>query len=696
MARVRRRLTDAEVVKYVRAVDKKNSAMFGLVKLRKLNVDVRCVDVPWCPGAPTTLLAYAARRQRDEIVGSLLRADADPRLRASVGAGAGAGASTNAGTNAGMAPRAFLQLMSLRYGAWVMKQVVGMRDAGLAAVAELAAAQEGNGVTMLCSLCKQSSVEPIKWLSCCETSHVCCETCMWKHASRGFNPMDNHEPLLCCPLCSHSSSSSSSASSSSSLLLNAITKEASRARFQAMPEKLPHKPKKLRFKAMCKAELRNFSIGHIQSKRVQNWWRAASDGNYLRLRALLEAGIDMDAKDENGETALLVAQSIGDSLEKQILLSASTTDTNAKNMAHIFADAKRCRGNYRKTVAFLLESGADPDIVSNAGCTVPLLRAQFAAWKSSQNQNQHQREAQPQIQSHDEDQGKAAASSAAIVTELIPLSSTHEGAGSWIIDGAFDEAFLSRLDSLWQSIPLPDVGLQNGSGGVDCDAVTSAQGRGASGGKGSNGAAQAAAAVRSSGEGGGRMTRMADKNRSYSKTCAVRTFFRDREEWICDRFREALAQIVGGPENALPRMRFMYYENVGGRMMPHVDLSKSDRVGPWQRMVGSTHTFLLHLRDCPRGGETVLLDTLLNQGGGIIGVGAGEAKRRRVGGGGSAAAATAAGRSTGGESEASSNQHVLASVAPRRGRLLLFPHTCPHAGLEVVDAPKLFLRGELW
>jgi hypothetical protein len=39
---------------------------------------------------------------------------------------------------------------------------------------------------------------------------------------------------------------------------------------------------------------------------------------------------------------------------------------------------------------------------------------------------------------------------------------------------------------------------------------------------------------------------------------------------------------------------------------------------------------------------------------------------------------------------------ALADVKPVRGRLLVFPHACPHAGRPVVDAPKLVLRGELW
>ena len=130
-------------------------------------------------------------------------------------------------------------------------------------------------------------------------------------------------------------------------------------------------------------------------------------------------------------------------------------------------------------------------------------------------------------------------------------------------------------------------------------------------------------------------------------------------------------------------------------MMPHVDLSKSDRVGQWRQMVTSTHTFLLYLRDCSEGGETVLLDTLRNQGGGIIEAATGGGKMRVKGD--SAVGSGVKRRRIEDEGPVASheNKHLLASVAPRRGRLLLFPHVCPHAGLEVVDAPKLFLRGEL-
>ena len=64
----------------------------------------------------------------------------------------------------------------------------------------------------------------------------------------------------------------------------------------------------------------------------------------------------------------------------------------------------------------------------------------------------------------------------------------------------------------------------------------------------------------------------------------------------------------------------------------------------------STHTFLLYLNDCA-GGETALLETLRGA--------------------------------------------CLAAVAPRRGRLLVFPHDRPHEG-RPTGGKKLLLRGELY
>jgi hypothetical protein len=80
---------------------------------------------------------------------------------------------------------------------------------------------------------------------------------------------------------------------------------------------------------------------------------------------------------------------------------------------------------------------------------------------------------------------------------------------------------------------------------------------------------------------------------------------------------------------------------------------------PWN-LRASTHTFILYLSESSAGGETHLL--------------------RRV---------------PGRNFHLSAAENILATVQPRLGRLLLFPHACPHAGAEVTDPPKLLLRGEV-
>lgn len=101
---------------------------------------------------------------------------------------------------------------------------------------------------------------------------------------------------------------------------------------------------------------------------------------------------------------------------------------------------------------------------------------------------------------------------------------------------------------------------------------------------------------------------------------------------------------------ALPFMRFLLYAEAGGGLPPHMDLSRTDVRGRHSRC-----TFILYLTDCASGGETVLLERLVQP------------------------------------------SAVLASVTPRRGRLLVFPHACPHMAAEVVahGLPKILLRGEM-
>ena len=87
-----------------------------------------------------------------------------------------------------------------------------------------------------------------------------------------------------------------------------------------------------------------------------------------------------------------------------------------------------------------------------------------------------------------------------------------------------------------------------------------------------------------------------------------------------------------------------------------MDASKWDLVNPRRGRHGrrTTHTFILFLASCARGGGTMLLDP--------------------------------------GDTDA---RAPMATVAPVRGRLLVFPHATLHAGAVTESVPKLLLRGEL-
>jgi len=139
--------------------------------------------------------------------------------------------------------------------------------------------------------------------------------------------------------------------------------------------------------------------------------------------------------------------------------------------------------------------------------------------------------------------------------------------------------------------------------------------------------------------------------------CSSRASFFDSRAWVAPALTAALAgcrALPGQPcaaracARALPAMRFLHYDTAGALLPPHTDLSRRCELGG-QR---STHTFVLFLTDCASGGETRLL------------------------------------------SKAGGRAEVLAAVPPRRGRLLLFPHACPHDGAPVLCPPKLLLRGE--
>jgi hypothetical protein len=136
--------------------------------------------------------------------------------------------------------------------------------------------------------------------------------------------------------------------------------------------------------------------------------------------------------------------------------------------------------------------------------------------------------------------------------------------------------------------------------------------------------------------------------------CNDRCYFCDAEGELGALLRESIASAFATENSGrshvvvLNQMRFLCYFESGAVLAPHTDLCRIDPMTNER----STHTFILYLSDCEHGGETNLLRGL-------------------------------------------ESDEVLASVKPKRSRLLLFPHLCPHEGSKVEDVPKLLLRGEI-
>lgn len=112
--------------------------------------------------------------------------------------------------------------------------------------------------------------------------------------------------------------------------------------------------------------------------------------------------------------------------------------------------------------------------------------------------------------------------------------------------------------------------------------------------------------------------------------------------------------------------RFLEYIKPGSKLDPHTDGTKICD----DTQLTSTHTLLLYLTDCRKGGETLLMTECTKE------LPPNDIYEY--------------------DKEGKANDTVvLYATQPRRGRILLFPHATPHAGATVVDVPKICLRAEV-
>jgi hypothetical protein len=138
--------------------------------------------------------------------------------------------------------------------------------------------------------------------------------------------------------------------------------------------------------------------------------------------------------------------------------------------------------------------------------------------------------------------------------------------------------------------------------------------------------------------------------------CPLRYHLYDSELIIRREISSALAYLqrhseaqVSQCHSILPMMKYLHYTTLEAKLEPHIDLSKYDPI----TRISSTHTLILYLTTCVEGGETILMDHV-------------------------------------------TNPTIRIPVKPKRGRLLLFPHHCPHEGGVIRQVPKILLRCEAY
>jgi hypothetical protein len=338
------------------------------------------------------------------------------------------------------------------------------------------------------------------------------------------------------------------------------------------------------------------TLGSTQDVRRDKFFALVESNAILYVSVCLQSGVNLDWTNEYGQTALYIAAWRG----------------------------------YTNLVELLLQSGSDPTVVANGGSTVfsvaansPWIRQHLSTYRDDRipllSGKSWAKELKT-LPATDE-----VAFRRGIQTMLIPESFDHPGAGSFFIDDAVSLKSIQALLKLFASLPV-------------------------------------------------------DENQKVKKNialCSERSYFCDSEGFV----RQLLYDCLSGLEHqndckyitevrVYPHMRFLNYRQAGTILAPHIDLCRVDScftacsmitqplglpVLPSTAIQRSTHTFILYLTDCDRGGETCLLGDVTGP-------------QRSV---------------------------ILAKVAPRRGRLLVFPHATPHEGLQVMDVPKILLRGEV-
>lgn len=631
-------MTDSEKAHFLDNIEANSPNAFGLVKLSELEIDEpldgvarrhRLWDARLDIGleGSQTLLSYAAWLGRPWIVKALLRAGADPGVRGECHAWTGPRVGSSAGgteedgdededeqEEAGWGtPRELMNVMLAQYPAaatWTVMAMVRMRAAAGGRMSVNWSLREGASVqgersasggstrgvgqaagALACVHCGVAPPRmPVAYITC---RHVACEPCAWRHVAA------SHGEIACPGTSAPRAASGVGDSRWKSVRIGAggrgcrcrpgdglvpvlgdygvpfdaaaakATREASLKAWCALPVDAQE--------AAAAAAKRSDppqattrpvpAYDPILGSRFQRFLKGAQK-TFLpeppRLAAARQASRMTTRVDR--DRALFAAASIGDVPSVRALVAAGVNvekrDENGFTPL-MFASWRGRAGAARA----LLHAGADPGAVAAGGATameVALANGHMAVLREL-------RLGGGNVPAHPttDINWRRTTGVASLVPRLIgppprvtllatpvqTLEYVPSGVGALYVDDGVPMEFIQSIDAL-------------------LDTMTGA--------KGTRGAC----------------------------TDADRLYFTDAQGWVRDGLESVLESVAasGGlgfsTARVLPHMRFLRYNQPGGRLTTHVDLRKVDEETGGR----STHTFCLYLATCGRGGETVIVD----------------------------------------------------------------------------------------
>lgn len=470
----------------------------------------------------------------------------------------------------------FFDCFPLPLSSYIVKEVIQMR---------LEAHKTQHKISQKCTICQRTIPMDCR-LQFPPCKHWFCEPCFWSDLLSYIDSRESNESVIRCPCCGRDSCANDAAvvpTKQTSVDMRELTPSERRQesfwRYQLLPENrhaLKSKPEKKKKVSIANSWYASIvpSLGLSRDVRKDKFFNCIERNAIQYVRGCLVAGVDIEWRNEYGQTALYICVWRG----------------------------------YREVATVLIEYGADMSIAANGGSSISTVAAKakdcldIVELLESQRPPQElpsyqdlplQKFAEAMKQEHDPDM---------ILSTLIPTSSDHPGAGSFVIDKALSSSQVECLLDLCKSLPLATT-----------------------------------------------------KKKKKSTLCSDRSYYCDAEGYVCHLLEQIIRRVhLGSTDDAViafPYMRFLIYSQSGTALAPHVDLCRVDH-GTGLR---STHTFIIYLTSNDNSGATSLLGDVSGEG----------------------------------------REEILARVIPARGRMLLYPHACPHEGNEVVDVPKIILRGEV-